>query len=115
LIYLISISLQKIPEFFWSPMEAIIQRYPEGPLRRAGSIATESFVHPLPEYGQNTFYYPNTAGLSYEIDHVAECIKEGKNESDLMPLEDSVTLAWTMDEVRRQLGCPFPQDEIDGK
>jgi hypothetical protein len=114
LIYLVlifSTSLQ-IPEFFWSPVEAHIQLYPQNAnaIRQAGLCPIEKILHPLPAYDPNLFHCPHTVGLFYEIDHVWSCIRAGKTESDWMGLDESIEVAKIMDECRRQLGVRYPQD-----
>jgi predicted dehydrogenase len=47
-------------------------------------------------------------GLRFEIDEVHRCLDEGKNESDVMPLDETLALARTLDEIRRQIGLVFP-------
>ena len=53
--------------------------------------------------------YPST-GLQYEADHVAECIKNGLKQSPIMPHEESIHLAKTMDKLRHIYGIAFAQD-----
>ncbi|MCI0499180.1 MAG: Gfo/Idh/MocA family oxidoreductase [Planctomycetales bacterium] len=53
------------------------------------------------------FAYPGF-GLHYEADHVAECIRKGRTESDLMPLGESLAIMQTMDRIRRQWKLKYP-------
>ena len=46
--------------------------------------------------------------LSYEAAHVATLIATGATESPLMPLQETVGLLQTIDEIRRQIGVSFP-------
>ena len=47
-------------------------------------------------------------GLSYEAAHFAQMIADGRTESGLMPLEDTLAVMETMDELRRQVGAVLP-------
>jgi predicted dehydrogenase len=50
------------------------------------------------------------AGFRYEVEEVGHCIRAGKLESDIMPLEESVAIMRTMDELRRQWGLKYPME-----
>lgn len=45
--------------------------------------------------------------MQYEAKHVVECLNAGKKESPLMPLEETLTIMQTLDEMRRQLGVKY--------
>jgi predicted dehydrogenase len=45
-------------------------------------------------------------GLRYEAAEVARCVAEGLHESPGMPLDESVDILRTFDEIRRQTGVP---------
>lgn len=47
-------------------------------------------------------------GLHFEACEVARCITEGRLESELMPLDETVAIMGMMDDVRRQLGVTYP-------
>jgi hypothetical protein len=49
-------------------------------------------------------------GLAYEAAEFARLLTAGKTESDLLPLDETVRIMQVLDEVRRQLGVRF-QDE----
>jgi len=49
-------------------------------------------------------------GLNYEAKAVGECLREGKIESELMSLNDSLSVVKVMDELRRQWGLRFPTE-----
>ncbi len=49
-------------------------------------------------------------GLRFEIDEVHRCLFEGKTESDVMPLDETLALARNLDEIRRQIGLVFPRE-----
>jgi predicted dehydrogenase len=47
-------------------------------------------------------------GLRFEIEEVHRCLAAGRQESEVMPLDESVALASTLDAVRAQIGLVFP-------
>jgi predicted dehydrogenase len=47
-------------------------------------------------------------GLRFQIDEVNDCIRSGRTESTVMPLNDTIVLADLMDEIRRQIGVTYP-------
>jgi predicted dehydrogenase len=47
-------------------------------------------------------------GLRFEIDEVHRCLADGRTESDVMPLSDTLRLAGTLDDIRHQIGLVFP-------
>lgn len=49
-------------------------------------------------------------GYNYEADEVHRCLNEGKLESDIMPLDETLALMETMDQLRAQWGMVYPMD-----
>jgi predicted dehydrogenase len=49
-------------------------------------------------------------GLRFQVEEVHRCLREGRLESDRMPWSDSLGLAATMDDVRRQIGVTYPHE-----
>jgi hypothetical protein len=47
-------------------------------------------------------------GLAYEAAEFARLLGDGRTESDLLPLDETVAIMRVLDEVRRQLGVHFP-------
>ncbi|QKV96376.1 Gfo/Idh/MocA family oxidoreductase [Streptomyces sp. NA02950] len=47
-------------------------------------------------------------GLCFEAAEVARCVSEGRPESDLMPLDETLRIMRTLDEIRRTVGNLFP-------
>ncbi len=47
-------------------------------------------------------------GYVHEIDHVRECLKRGKTESDILPFQMTLELAKAMDQIRKQQGIMYP-------
>ncbi|MCG8478504.1 MAG: Gfo/Idh/MocA family oxidoreductase [Spirochaetales bacterium] len=51
-------------------------------------------------------------GMQYQAHEVERCIREGLPESPTMPLSESIEIAETMDEIRRQIGVEYPQEAV---
>ena len=62
-----------------------------------------SIEYPLPEPSMPG-NYPNCTGLRYEAEEVYDCIKQGRTESSIMPLEQTLIVAEITQEVLRQIG-----------
>lgn len=65
--------------------------------------------YPLPEPCL-PMNFTNSTGLRYEAEEVRQCLLKGLKESPLMPLAESVLLTEVMDEIRKQVGVVFSQD-----
>ncbi|MBN1639842.1 MAG: Gfo/Idh/MocA family oxidoreductase [Anaerolineae bacterium] len=50
------------------------------------------------------------SGYHFEAAEATACVREGRLESDLMPLDESLALAQLMDCVRAQIGLVYPMD-----
>jgi predicted dehydrogenase len=46
-------------------------------------------------------------GMQYEAAEVARCLAAGLTESPLLPLEESLAIMATLDEIRRQIGLRY--------
>jgi predicted dehydrogenase len=51
-----------------------------------------------------------TGGFRFEIAEVHRCIRQGLRESCDMPLQESIAIARTMDEIRNQIGMRYPDE-----
>lgn len=49
-------------------------------------------------------------GYQFEAMEAARCIDAGQTESDTMPLNETLSIMQTMDEIRRQLGVTYPME-----
>lgn len=49
-------------------------------------------------------------GLRHQAAEVARCLADGRLESTVMPLDESVAIMATLDEVRRQIGLVYPSE-----
>ena len=47
-------------------------------------------------------------GLRFEIEEVHRCLEEGRTESSVVPLDESIALATTLDTIRAELGVVYP-------
>ena len=50
------------------------------------------------------------AGMFYEADAVARCLRDGEKESSVMPLDESLLLMRVMDEVRYGNEFRYPEE-----
>ena len=50
-------------------------------------------------------------GLRHQAAEVARCLAEGLTESPAMPLDETVAIMRTMDEIRRQIGLIYPFED----
>ena len=77
-------------------------------------LTTDDKVYDFtPEYNDagKKFNFHNSAGLRFEAQHVRECLLKGLKESPVMSLEHTLTAAEIMEEVRKQVGVKYPQDD----
>jgi len=79
-----------------------------------GSILLPAFWHgteaTLFANGQEPVVMTGDQGYHFEAAEVARCLREGLQESPVMPLDESIQIAEIMDEVRRQIGLTYPWD-----
>jgi len=47
-------------------------------------------------------------GYNYEAAEVGRCLREGRTESDVMPLDETLAIMRTLDELRSQWGLRYP-------
>lgn len=57
------------------------------------------------------FVYPNSCGLRYEADVVRKCIRAGLKECDYVNHNGSLLIARTLDEIRKQIGVKYAEDD----
>ncbi|XP_058818873.1 trans-1,2-dihydrobenzene-1,2-diol dehydrogenase-like [Topomyia yanbarensis] len=65
---------------------------------------------PLPK-ARHGFNFINSCGLRYEAEETRQCINAGKLESLSVPHSESLRIARIQDEIRKQIGVRFPEDE----
>ena len=67
-----------------------------------------------PGQEDETIKVPYTGnGFPHEAAEVMRCIRSGAHESDVMPLQETLSIARTMDELRRQYGLVYPGEQGD--
>lgn len=49
-------------------------------------------------------------GLRHQAAEVGRCLREGRTESDILPLDESISIMETLDEIRRQIGLVYPSE-----
>jgi predicted dehydrogenase len=49
-------------------------------------------------------------GYVYEAEEVNRCIREGRKESDVVPLQDTLDIMKVMDDIRAEWGLVYPQE-----
>ena len=50
-------------------------------------------------------------GFNYEAEHFGQLLEEDKKNSEVMPLEESLSIARTMDKIRESCGFKYPFEE----
>jgi predicted dehydrogenase len=49
-------------------------------------------------------------GFQFEAEHVAECLRAGKTESDVIPLDETLQIMRTLDRLRAEFGLTYPME-----
>lgn len=80
----------RVPPRWWVPTTLIIDRPNQAP---------ETVEIPFVGNGYN-----------YEADEVHRCLRAGKTESDIMPLDETLAIMETMDTIRGQWGLKYPME-----
>jgi predicted dehydrogenase len=78
-----------------------------------GAIEVPAFWHPTVAHlirPEDPLEVRGTFGYHFEAAEVMECLRQGKTESDVMPLDESIAIAETMDQVRAQIGVRYPME-----
>ncbi len=92
--------------------------------QEARIVGTEGSIH-IPNFWQSTSATLHASGkkpvradmpfegngYNYEAVEVMRCLREGKLESDVMPLDESLSIAETMDQMRAQWGLRYPMEK----
>ncbi len=59
----------------------------------------------------DSIHHPFTSnGYEYEAEEVNRCIREGKKQSDLIPLKDTLDIMKILDEIRADWGLVYPSE-----
>ena len=89
----------RLPHPFWCSTKLTS---PEGVYEK--EAICKEYPLPTPYLPGN---YPNCTGLRYEAQEVYSCLKEGRKESSVMPLEESLIVIEVAEEVMRQMGVVY--------
>ena len=89
----------RLPHPFWCPTRL---DSPEGVYDK--ETISKEYPLPKPHIPGN---YPNCTGLRYEAQEVHTCLKQGKRESSVMPLDESLVVIEVAEEVMRQIGVVY--------
>ena len=54
-------------------------------------------------------------GKNYEAEEVVRCLRAGRTESEIMPLQDTIEVLRIMDEARQQIGLRYPGESLAGR
>lgn len=65
----------------------------------------------LPANTKTKNVLPNSTGLSYQAEEVRRCINDGLIESPSVKHSDSLLIASIEDEIRRQIGVKYDEDD----
>ncbi|MFW5741980.1 MAG: Gfo/Idh/MocA family protein [Spirochaetota bacterium] len=77
----------EVPHMFWNSTKAILHRGEE----------------------ETVFEKPHASnGYEFEAREVAECVRTGRTESSIMPLDETVRIMRTLDTIRDQSGLVYP-------
>ncbi|ODM95226.1 Trans-1,2-dihydrobenzene-1,2-diol dehydrogenase [Orchesella cincta] len=68
------------------------------------------FEYPVP-VGAKPINFWNTTGLAYQCHEVRKCLIQGKVQSDVMPHSETLRLSQILEEIRKQIGVKYPQDD----
>lgn len=49
-------------------------------------------------------------GYNYEAEEAMNCLREGRLESDIMPLDETIAIMETLDQIRAQWGLKYPME-----
>jgi len=77
-------------------------------------VGKDVHQYPLPPLRHDVrLNYTNSSGFCYEAREVRKCLTAGLLECPLVTHADTELVHTIMDEVRRQVGCHFPEDEVE--
>ena len=82
----------EIPGDFYTPQVLTV-------VSRDGEVRTSD---PVPLAGH--------LGLAYQAAHFAELLRDGRTESPLLPLDETLSIMRTLDEIRNQIGLTYPDE-----
>ena len=79
-----------------------------------GAIYIPAFWHAttatLLASGQQPVETSGPVGFQFETAEVMSCVREGRKESPLLPLDESVAVAQALEQVRAAIGLTYPME-----
>jgi len=87
----------RIPDF-WCSQKFELCMKEKGSM---GKFRTEHFANPF-----------TSTGYVHEAEEAMRCMREGRTESDIMPLDESLKIMKILDTLRAQWGLRYPSDKI---
>lgn len=79
------------------------------PLERAAGAAARRLLLRGP--GRRERFAERGHGFHHEIAHVAACLRDGRHESAIMPLDETVAILELMDRARAAIGLHYDRDD----
>jgi len=94
-----------------TPTEAVLTGA-QGRLRmHAPFYCTDDLTLQLPGQRARSFHHRRTGnGLHYQAREVMACLRQGRSESGVMPLDESLAVMETLDAIRAQWGLRYPAE-----
>jgi hypothetical protein len=71
---------------------------------------TDVVLHRPAEPPEHVVAPPDGRGYSHELAEVTNCLREGRTESGVMPLDDTLTVQRILEDAGRQLGVEWRED-----
>ena len=87
-------------------------------------IGTEGYIH-IPDFSHPTKLFVtlngqkmksleipyDSTGFQFEANEAGNCLKAGKIESSILPLDETLEIMKTMDTLRSQWGLKYPEEK----
>ena len=91
----------------WSMVDATIVT--EKKVVRAHRMFVDARSYEVVDFDKTeTVHKPYENGFEFEVRHTMECVSEGRAESRVMPLDESLEIIRTMDALRAEWGVKYP-------
>ena len=91
----------------WSMIDATIVT--EKKVIRAHRMFVDARSYEVVDFDKTeTVHKPYENGFEFEVRHTMECVSDGRAESKVMPLDESLEIIQTMDALRAEWGVKYP-------
>jgi len=74
------------------------------------TITTRKSATAGPTSVTKNFTMPGGYGMYWQADECARCIRDGKQQSETMPWQETIAVMEVMDQVRAQGGLEYPEE-----